>query len=44
MNISSTNNIQIRTLVNEIRNQLAPDLESAQRYDTDYTSNDTTKD
>jgi UDP-glucose 4-epimerase len=37
MNVGSTDNIEIRTLAEEIRDQLAPDLELeyAERYDAD---------
>jgi UDP-glucose 4-epimerase len=47
VNIGSTDNIEIRTLAAEIRDQLAPDLELefAERYDSDadHTHADTTK-
>ena len=47
INIGSTDNIEIRTLATEIRDQLAPDLEIeyAERYDADadHTHADTTK-
>ena len=47
VNIGSTDNIEIRTLAAEIRDQLAPDLELefAERYDADadHTHADTTK-
>ena len=47
VNIGSTDNIQIRTLAEEIREQLAPDLalEFAERYDADadHTHADTAK-
>jgi len=46
VNIGSTDNIEIRTLAAEIRDQLAPDLELefAERYDADadHTHADTT--
>ena len=47
VNIGSTDNIEIRTLAEEIRDQLAPDLELeyAERYDADaeHTHADTSK-
>jgi UDP-glucose 4-epimerase len=47
VNIGSTDNIEIRTLAEEIRDQLAPDLrlEYAERYDADaeHTHADTSK-
>ena len=47
VNVGSTDNIDIRTLAEEIRDQLAPDLEIeyAERYDADadHTHADTTK-
>ncbi len=47
VNIGSTDNIEIRTLATEIRDQLAPelDIEYAERYDADadHTHADTTK-
>ena len=47
VNIGSTDNIEIRTLAAEIRDQLAPrlDIEYAERYDADadHTHADTTK-
>ena len=45
VNIGSTDNIEIRTLAAEIRDQLAPDLELefAERYDADPTRADITK-
>ncbi len=47
INIGSTDNIEIRTLATEIRDQLAPDLEieHAERYDADadHTHADTAK-
>ncbi len=47
VNIGSTDNIEIRTLATEIRDQLAPDLEIeyAERYDADadHTHADTSK-
>ncbi|ELY45704.1 NAD-dependent epimerase/dehydratase family protein, partial [Natronorubrum sulfidifaciens] len=47
VNIGSTDNIQIKTLAEEIRDQLAPDLEIeyAERYDADadHTHAETTK-
>ncbi|WP_254840513.1 GDP-mannose 4,6-dehydratase [Natronomonas marina] len=47
VNVGSTDNIEIRTLAREIRDQLAPDLdiEFAERYDADaeHTHADTTK-
>ena len=47
VNVGSTDNIEIRTLAAEIRDQLAPDLEIeyAERYDADaeHTHADTTK-
>ena len=47
MNIGSTDNIEIRTLVVEVRDQLAPDLDLAfaERHDADadHTHADTSK-